>query len=98
MLDLRYRKDQAIPTPASTLMRWIRALLSLSVAVTWQQSLQASADSSVCRRANQLPQRYSDGTLVDAMQNARGFVKDQALRERLKEAKRHRHRDHHGDR
>jgi DNA topoisomerase-3 len=33
------------------------------------------------------PPRYSEGTLVDAMQNAWSFVKDEALRERLKEAK-----------
>lgn len=33
------------------------------------------------------PPRYSEGTLVDAMQNAWRFVKDEALRERLKEAK-----------
>src|SRR4029077_4637593 len=31
--------------------------------------------------------RYNEGTLVDAMQNAWRFVKDEALRERLKEAK-----------
>lgn len=33
------------------------------------------------------PPRYSEGTLVDAMQNAWRFVEDGALRERLKEAK-----------
>jgi DNA topoisomerase III len=33
------------------------------------------------------PPRYNEGTLVDAMQNAWRFVKDDALRERLKEAK-----------
>ncbi len=33
------------------------------------------------------PPRYSEGTLVDAMQNAWRFVKDEALRDRLKEAK-----------
>src|SRR5215211_6414511 len=33
------------------------------------------------------PPRYSEGTLVDAMQNAWRFVEDPALRERLKEAK-----------
>ena len=33
------------------------------------------------------PPRYSEGTLVDAMQNAWRFVDDEALRERLKEAK-----------
>ncbi len=31
--------------------------------------------------------RYNEGTLIDAMQNAWRFVDDQALRERLKEAK-----------
>lgn len=33
------------------------------------------------------PPRYSEGTLVDAMQNAWRFVTEEALRERLKEAK-----------
>ncbi len=33
------------------------------------------------------PPRYSEGTLVDAMQNAWRFVTDEVLRERLKEAK-----------
>lgn len=33
------------------------------------------------------PPRYNEGTLVDAMQNAWRFVADDALRERLKEAK-----------
>ena len=33
------------------------------------------------------PPRYNEGTLVDAMQNAWRFVEDDALRERLKEAK-----------
>ena len=38
-------------------------------------------------KETQPPQRYSEGTLVDAMQNAWRFVDDDALRERLKEAK-----------
>ena len=38
-------------------------------------------------KATQPPPRYNEGTLVDAMQNAWRFVKDEALRERLKEAK-----------
>jgi len=33
------------------------------------------------------PPRYNEGTLIDAMQNAWRFVKDETLRERLKEAK-----------
>lgn len=33
------------------------------------------------------PPRYNEGTLIDAMQNAWRFVEDEALRERLKEAK-----------
>ena len=33
------------------------------------------------------PPRYSEGTLIEAMQNAWRFVDDEALRERLKEAK-----------
>lgn len=38
-------------------------------------------------KKTQPPPRYNEGTLVDAMQNAWRFVKDVALRERLKEAK-----------
>ena len=38
-------------------------------------------------KETQPPPRYSEGTLVDAMQNAWRFVKDEPLRERLKEAK-----------
>jgi len=41
----------------------------------------------VQEKATQPPPRYSEGTLVDAMQNAWRFVQDEALRERLKEAK-----------
>ncbi len=38
-------------------------------------------------KKTQPPPRYNEGTLVDAMQNAWRFVKDETLRERLKEAK-----------
>jgi DNA topoisomerase-3 len=38
-------------------------------------------------KKTQPPTRYSEGTLIDAMQNAWRFIKDDALRERLKEAK-----------
>ena len=38
-------------------------------------------------KQTQPPPRYNEGTLVDAMQNAWRFVNDEALRERLKEAK-----------
>ena len=38
-------------------------------------------------KKTQPPPRYNEGTLVDAMQNAWRFVADDALRERLKEAK-----------
>ena len=38
-------------------------------------------------KKTQPPPRYNEGTLVDAMQNAWRFVIDDALRERLKEAK-----------
>jgi DNA topoisomerase III len=41
----------------------------------------------VQEKQTQPPPRYNEGTLVDAMQNAWRFVKDEALRERLKEAK-----------
>jgi len=44
-------------------------------------------DPRVQAKQTQPPPRYSEGTLVDAMQNAWRFVKDEALRERLKEAK-----------
>ena len=38
-------------------------------------------------KQTQPPPRYNEGTLVDAMQNAWRFVTDEAMRERLKEAK-----------
>ena len=38
-------------------------------------------------RKTQPPPRYSEGTLIDAMQNAWRFIEDETLRERLKEAK-----------
>src|SRR5262249_21752123 len=41
-------------------------------------------DPRVQAKQTQPPPRYSEGTLVDAMQNAWRFVKDEALRERLK--------------
>jgi DNA topoisomerase-3 len=44
-------------------------------------------DPHVEEKQTQPPSRYSEGTLVDAMQNAWRFVTDEALRERLKEAK-----------
>ena len=45
------------------------------------------SDARVEAKRTQPPPRYSEGTLVDAMQNAWRFVEDTALRERLKEAK-----------
>src|SRR5262249_12567731 len=44
-------------------------------------------DPRVQTKQTQPPPRYSEGTLVDAMQNAWRFVKNETLRERLKEAK-----------
>lgn len=44
-------------------------------------------DPKVEAKRTQPPPRYSEGTLVEAMQNAWRFVDDLALRERLKEAK-----------
>src|SRR5262249_22426664 len=44
-------------------------------------------DPRIDARKTQPPPRYNEGTLVDAMQNAWRFVTDDALRERLKEAK-----------
>ena len=38
-------------------------------------------------KKTQPPPRYNEGTLIDAMQNAWRFVEDDALRDRLKEAK-----------
>lgn len=43
--------------------------------------------SRIEARKTQPPPRYNEGTLVDAMQNAWRFVTEDALRERLKEAK-----------
>src|SRR5205807_9988217 len=44
-------------------------------------------DPKVEAKRTQPPPRYSEGTLVEAMQNAWRFVKDVGLRDRLKEAK-----------
>jgi DNA topoisomerase III len=45
------------------------------------------SDPKVEAKSTQPPPRYSEGTLVEAMQNARRFVQAPELRERLKEAK-----------
>ncbi len=45
------------------------------------------SDSVVEAKETRPPPRYNEGTLIDAMQNAWRFVEDEALRERLKEAK-----------
>src|SRR5512136_644763 len=47
----------------------------------------ALSETKVEAKRTQPPPRYSEGTLVDAMQNAWRFVEDPALRDRLKEAK-----------
>ena len=44
-------------------------------------------DAKVEDKETRPPQRYNEGTLIEAMQNAWRFVADEALRERLKEAK-----------
>ncbi len=44
-------------------------------------------DAVVEDKETRPPPRYNEGTLIDAMQNAWRFVADEALRERLKEAK-----------
>ena len=44
-------------------------------------------DAKVEGKETKPPPRYNEGTLVEAMQNAWRFVEDEALRERLKEAK-----------
>ncbi len=45
------------------------------------------SDPLVEAKETRPPPRYNEGTLIDAMQNAWRFVEDEALRERLKEAK-----------
>ena len=45
------------------------------------------SDAKVEAKRTQPPPRYSEGTLIEAMQNAWRFVQDPGLRERLKEAK-----------
>jgi DNA topoisomerase-3 len=45
------------------------------------------SEARVEAKRTQPPPRYSEGTLVDAMQKAWRFVEDPALRDRLKEAK-----------
>ncbi|WP_426958973.1 type IA DNA topoisomerase [Muricoccus radiodurans] len=44
-------------------------------------------DAQVEDKETRPPPRYNEGTLIDAMQNAWRFVADEALRDRLKEAK-----------
>ena len=44
-------------------------------------------DPEIEKRETRPPQRYKEGTLIEAMQNAWRFVKDEVLRDRLKEAK-----------
>ena len=45
------------------------------------------SEARIDAKRTQPPPRYSEGTLVDAMQNAWRFVEDSAQRDRLKEAK-----------
>ncbi len=45
------------------------------------------SDPLVESKETRPPPRYNEGTLIDAMQNAWRFVEDEALRERLREAK-----------
>ena len=59
------------------------------------QALPALRDGEAARlrdpriedKETRAPPRYKEGTLIEAMQNAWRFVEDEALRERLKEAK-----------
>ena len=44
-------------------------------------------DPQIEDKETRAPPRYKEGTLIEAMQNAWRFVEDEALRERLKEAK-----------
>ncbi len=44
-------------------------------------------DTEIENKETRPPPRYSEGTLIEAMQNAWRFVEDEALRERLREAK-----------
>jgi DNA topoisomerase-3 len=44
-------------------------------------------DAAVEDKETRPPPRYNEGTLIEAMQNAWRFVEDEALRDRLKEAK-----------
>jgi DNA topoisomerase-3 len=44
-------------------------------------------DAAVEDKETRPPPRYNEGTLIEAMQNAWRFVEDEALQERLKEAK-----------
>ena len=44
-------------------------------------------DPTIEDKETRAPPRYSEGTLIEAMQNAWRFVEDEVLRERLKEAK-----------
>lgn len=44
-------------------------------------------DAHTDAKKTEPPKRYDEGTLIDAMQNAWKFIADEALRDRLKEAK-----------
>jgi DNA topoisomerase-3 len=44
-------------------------------------------DPAIENKETRPPPRYNEGTLIEAMQNAWRFVEDEALKERLKEAK-----------
>ena len=52
-----------------------------------QGEMAALSDPWVENKETRPPPRYNEGTLIDAMQNAWRFVADEALRERLKQAK-----------
>ena len=80
------RQRSARPTePGSGRRRRLRAEQTLPQLVDGQQA--TLTQPRVQAKQTQPPPRYNEGTLVDAMQNAWRFVKDEALRERLKEAK-----------
>jgi DNA topoisomerase-3 len=61
--------------------RWAQLLPALRTAS------RPAARSAVEPKETKPPPRYSEGTLIEAMQNAWRFVEDERLRERLKEAK-----------
>ena len=86
------RRVLRVAVPALILLAW---QLSSVWGITTEQVLPPLADGEVAvlrgarveEKRTQTPPRYTEGTLIDAMQHAWRFVEDPVQRERLKDAK-----------